>query len=85
MIIYEKSLIRTEHAIDTSSPSLETYSRYEFVARDAIISSITALIIWGVIVGMAAVNSHTWSFPLAIILGLAVLPFGLSGAIKRRV
>jgi hypothetical protein len=57
---------------------------YRLVTRDVVISAVGAVAFWALIVGLARVTIHAWDWPLAIILGLAVLPLGLLGGIRRR-
>jgi hypothetical protein len=54
---------------------------YKFVWKEAIPSGILAGIFWLGIVIAGSINAHTFLWPLAVILGIAVVPIGLSGGV----
>jgi Na+/citrate or Na+/malate symporter len=58
-------------------------SYYAFDARAMVGGIFVAVAIWIVLVGFSAAVTHTWPWPIALIVGLALLPIGVSGGIRR--
>ena len=55
--------------------------RYKFVWKEAIPSLILVAIFWLIIVIAASINAHAFPWQLAVILGIALVPVGLSGGL----
>ncbi len=72
-----------EFASERIEPAAEERS-YAFVVRDAAVTAGVAAGFWCAVVGLATLATHEWHWPLALILGWAVLPLGLSGGLRRR-
>jgi hypothetical protein len=58
--------------------------RYTLVWQDAAVAAGGAIAFWLLIVGLAYSTSHQWNWPLAIVLGVAMLPLGFLGGVRHR-
>jgi len=56
---------------------------YKFVPRDAIATFGGSVLFWAAIVGLSRLTSHEWLWPLAVILGLAMLPLAALGGFRH--